>query len=29
LELVLYALHHKLDIPLIEAPPEQATGTGS
>jgi DNA-binding NarL/FixJ family response regulator len=28
LELVLYALHHKLDIPLIEAPPEQATGTG-
>ena len=29
LELVLYALHHKLDIPLIEAPPEEASGTSS
>jgi DNA-binding NarL/FixJ family response regulator len=29
LELVLYALHQKLDIPLIEAQPEQATGTNS
>jgi DNA-binding NarL/FixJ family response regulator len=29
LELVLYALHQKLDIPLTEAGQEQASGTGS
>jgi DNA-binding NarL/FixJ family response regulator len=28
LELVLYAIHQKLDIPLIEAGQEQAAGTG-
>jgi hypothetical protein len=28
LELVLYAIHQKLDIPLIEPGQEQATGTG-
>jgi two-component system nitrate/nitrite response regulator NarL len=29
LELVLYAIHHKLDLPLIEAGQEQASGTSS
>jgi DNA-binding NarL/FixJ family response regulator len=29
LELVLYAIHQKLDIPLIEVGQEQASGTGS
>jgi DNA-binding NarL/FixJ family response regulator len=29
LELVLYALSQKLELPLIEAAQEQATGTGS
>jgi DNA-binding NarL/FixJ family response regulator len=29
LELVLYAIHQQLDIPPIEAEPEQASGTGS
>jgi DNA-binding NarL/FixJ family response regulator len=29
LELVLYAVHQKLGLPLIEAEREQATGTGS
>jgi len=28
LELVLYALHQRLELPLIEARPEQATATG-
>jgi DNA-binding NarL/FixJ family response regulator len=27
LELVLYAIHHKLEVPLIEPSPEPATGT--
>jgi DNA-binding NarL/FixJ family response regulator len=29
LELVLYAIHQKLDLPLIEAGQDQASGTGS
>jgi DNA-binding NarL/FixJ family response regulator len=29
LELVLYAIHHRLDIPRIEAGEEQASGTAS
>jgi DNA-binding NarL/FixJ family response regulator len=29
LELVLYALHHKLDLPLVRAAREHASGTVS